>query len=267
MKEKGGTPVKVRLEHLTKRFGNVTAIDDLSLEVMEGEFFVVVGPTACGKTTLLRLIAGLTKPNSGNIYIDGQLVNRVKPAKRGVRMVFQNYALYPHMKVYDPKRFSNLSFGLRIQRYLKERIKGVVSKVAYQVGIERELFPRKPRELSEGQKQKVAVGRALTIPPKVFLMDEPLRNLDPPSRIRVMSEIRRIHNEMMTTTIYVTHNLIEAMAMADRLGVMKEGTILQVGTVEQVCEHPANDFVADFIKYHDYSYYLRAVKRGLINRQ
>lgn len=267
MKEKAETPVKVRLEHLTKRFGRVVAINDLSLEVMDGEFFVVVGPNACGKTTLLRLIAGLTKPNSGNIYIDGQLVNRVKPAKRGVRMVFQNYALYPHMKVYDPEKYSNLSFALRIRRYLAEGIRGIVSTVADQVGIERELFPRKPRELSEGQKQKVAVGRALTIPPRVFLMDEPLRNLDPPSRIRVMSEIRRIHNELGTTTIYVTHNLIEAIAMADRLGIMREGTIQQVGTVEQVCERPANDFVADFIKYHDYSYYLRAIRRGLSNRQ
>jgi len=257
----------VRVENLTKTFDRVTAVKNVSFEVKNEEFFVLVGPNGCGKTTILRLIAGLINPDSGNIYIKDRLVNDVKPAERGVSMVFQGYALWPHMKVFDEKAYSNLSFGLRIQKYLTERIKGVVGKVADQVGIERKLFSRKPDQLSAGEKQKVAVGRAITIPPKVFLMDEPLSNLDPPSRLHVMSEIKRIHDEMKTTTIYVTQNLVEAMAMANRIAVMKEGTIQQVGTPEQVCSHPANDFVADFIKYHDYLYYLHGRRTKLTNKK
>lgn len=250
----------VRVENLTKRFGRVIAVKGINLEVGNGEFFVIVGPNGCGKTTLLRLIAGLIKPDSGNIYIEDRIVNEVKPADRGVRMVFQSYALYPHMKVFDKKKHSNLSFALKVRRFLTERIMGIVGRVADEVGIERKLFHRKPNQLSQGEKQKVAVGRAITIPPKVFLMDEPLSNLDPPSRVRVISEIRRIHDELRTTSIYVTQNLVEAMAIADRLAVMKEGTIQQVGTPEQVYNHPANDFVADFIKYYDYAYHLRALR-------
>jgi len=246
----------VRLENLTKRFDRVTAVNNVSLDVANGEFFVMIGPNGCGKTTILRLIAGLINPDSGNIYIGDRLVNDLKPVERGVSMVFQGYALWPHMKVFDEKAYSNLSFGLKIQKYLKERIKGIAGKVADQVGIERKLFSRKPYQLSAGQKQKVAIGRAITIPPKVFLMDEPLSNLDPPSRLRVMSEIKRIHDELKTTTIYVTQNLVEAIAMADRIAIIKEGTIQQVGTPEQVYNHPVNNFVADFIKYHDYLYYL-----------
>jgi len=253
---------KVRLEGLTKTFGHVTAVKEVSFETFDEEFFVIVGPNGCGKTTILRLIAGLTEPDSGNIYIGDRLVNNLKPEERSVSMVFQGYALWPHMKVFDEKAYSNLSFGLKIQKYLTERIKGIGEKVADQVGIERKLFSRKPDQLSAGEKQKVAIGRAITIPPKVFLMDEPLSNLDPPSRVHVMSEIKRIHDELKTTTIYVTHNLVEALAMADRLAVMKEGTIQQVGTPEQVCSHPANDFVADFIKYHDYLYYLHTRRKN-----
>lgn len=251
----------VKLEKLRKRFGRVTAVENVNLEVNDGEFFVIVGPNGCGKTTLLRLIAGLIEPDSGNIYIEDMLVNRFKPADRGVRMVFQSYALYPHMKVFDERRHSNLSFALKIRSFLTERIRGVVERVADMVGIDRKLFDRKPNQLSQGEKQKVAVGRAITLPPKVFLMDEPLSNLDPPSRVRVISEIRRIHDELRTTTIYVTQNLVEAMAIADRLAVMKEGTIQQVGTPEDVYKHPVNDFVADFIKYYDYTYQLRAIKK------
>jgi len=253
---------KVKLEGLTKTFDHILAVKDVSFEANDEEFFVIVGPNGCGKTTILRLIAGLIEPDSGNIYIGDKLVNDLKPVERGVSMVFQGYALWPHMKVFDEKSYSNLSFGLKIQKYLTEKIKGTVRKVADQVGIDRQLFSRKPDQLSAGQKQKVAVGRAITMPPKVFLMDEPLSNLDPPSRLRVMSEIKRIHDELKSTTIYVTHNLVEAMAMADRIAVMKEGTIQQVGTPEQVCSHPANDFVADFIKYHDYSYYLRTRRKN-----
>jgi len=246
----------VRLENLMKRFDRVTAVNNVSLDVANEEFFAMIGPNGCGKTTILRLIAGLTEPDSGSIYIGDRLVNNLKPEERSVNMVFQGYALWPHMKVFDEKAYSNLSFGLKIQKYLRERITGIAGKVAHQVGIDTKLFSRKPGQLSAGEKQKVAIGRAITIPPTVFLMDEPLSNLDPPSRLRVMSEIKRIHEELKTTTIYVTQNLTEAMAMADRMAVMKEGTIQQVGTPEQVSSHPSNDFVADFIKYHDYLYYL-----------
>jgi len=250
----------VRLENLTKRFDRVTAVNNVSLEVANGEFFVLIGPNGCGKTTILRLIAGLIDPDSGNIYIDDKLVNNVKPAERNVNMVFQGYALWPHMKVFDDKTYTNLSFALKIQKNLPEKIKSKVRNVADQVGIERKLFSRKPNQLSAGQKQKVAIGRAITIPPKVFLMDEPLSNLDPPSRLHVMSEIKKLHDQMKTTTIYVTQNLVEAMAMADRIAIMKEGTIQQVDTPQQVYNHPANDFVADFIKYHDYLHQLHTRK-------
>jgi len=246
----------VRLENLTKRFDSILAVNNVSLEVANGEFFVLVGPNGCGKTTILRLIAGLINQDNGNIYIEDKLVNDVKPVERGVSMVFQGYALWPHMKVFDEKTYTNLSFALKIQKNLTEKIKRTVRNVADQVGIERKLFSRKPDQLSAGQKQKVAIGRAITIPPKVFLMDEPLSNLDPPSRLRVMSEIKRLHDELKTTTIYVTQNLVEAIAMADRIAVMKEGTIQQVDTPEQVYNHPVNEFVADFIKYHDYLHYI-----------
>nr|MDO8132562.1 ABC transporter ATP-binding protein [Candidatus Njordarchaeum guaymaensis] len=244
--------MRVKLENLTKRFGQIAAVNNVSFEVMNEEFFVLIGPNGCGKTTILRLIAGLIDPDSGNIYIEDKLVNDAKPAERGVNMVFQNYALWPHMKVFDEKTYTNLSFALKIQKNLTEKIRRTVRKVADQVGIERKLFSRKPDQLSAGQKQKVAIGRALTIPPRVFLMDEPLSNLDPPNRLHVMSEIKKIHDELKTTTIYVTQNLAEAMAMGDRVAVMKEGTIQQIDTPEQVYSHPANEFVADFIKYHDY---------------
>lgn len=244
------------LDSVTKWFGDTVAVDSVNLNIPHGEFFVIVGPTGCGKTTLLRLVAGLIKPDRGRIYIDGTLVNDLPPPKRGVSMVFQSYALYPHMRVFDEKRYSNLSFALKIRKYLSPKIKSVVENVAEQVGIEKRLFPRKPKELSAGQQQKVAVGRSITVPPRIFLMDEPLSNLDPRSRVKVMDEIRRLHSELKTTMVYVTHNLVEAMAVADRMAVMNEGAIEQVDTPENVYSHPANEFVADFIRYFDFGYQL-----------
>ncbi len=251
---------KVTLENLTKKFGKVVAVNDVNLQIRDREFFVLVGPNGCGKTTLLGLIAGIIQPDKGNIYIDDVLVNNLSPSERGVRMVFQSYALYPHMKVYDERKHSNLSFALKLRRFMTEKIRSIVSRVAEDVGIQRELFDRKPHELSQGEKQKVAVGRALTITPKVLLMDEPMSNIDPPSRVKMMKKIRQLHEELRITTIYVTQNLNEGMALADRLGVMNEGKIIQVGTPEQILNHPVNEFVADFIKYYDYTSYLRSFR-------
>jgi len=242
------------LVDLTKKFGDVIAVDSLNLFIPHGEFFVVVGPSGCGKTTLLKLIAGLLKPDGGRIYIDGVLVNDLPPVRRGVNMVFQSYALFPHMKVFDEKKYSNLSFALKLRKYVTPKIKKIVENVSEQVGIERSLYPRKPGELSAGQQQKVAVGRSILIPPKILLMDEPLSNLDPQSRIKVSDEIRKLHKELETTTVYVTHNLVEAMALADRMAVMNRGGIEQVDTPENIYSHPANEFVADFIKYFDFGY-------------
>lgn len=252
---------KVTLENLTKKFGKVVAVNDVNLQIRDREFFVLVGPNGCGKTTLLGLIAGIIQPDKGNIYIDDVLVNNLSPSERGVRMVFQSYALYPHMKVYDERKHSNLSFALKLRRFMTEKIRSIVSRVAEDVGIRMELFDRKPHELSQGEKQKVAVGRALTITPKVLLMDEPMSNIDPPSRVKMMEKIRQLHEELRITTIYVTQNLNEGMALADRLGVMNEGKIIQVGTPEQILNHPVNEFVADFIKYYDYTSYLRPFRR------
>lgn len=242
---------KLELRNVTKRFGKVLALTDVSLTVAEGEFFVVVGPNGSGKTTLLRVIAGLVKPDSGEVYIDGVNVNELPPWQRGVRMVFQGYALFPHMKVYDARRLANLNFPLRIRKFLKEDIMRVVSDVTDRVGIEKALYPRRPGELSEGQKQKVAVGRALTIDPKILLLDEPLSNLDPVSRLRVRDEIRRIHREIKATTLYVTHNLPEAMALADRLAVVDQGAIQQIGPPREVYEKPGNEFVHVFMHSSD----------------
>jgi ABC-type sugar transport system ATPase subunit len=242
---------KLELRNVTKRFGKILALDNLNLAVARGEFFVVVGPNGSGKTTLLRVIAGLVAPDAGEVYIDGENVNHVPPAQRGVRMVFQGYALFPHLKVYDERRFSNLNFPLKIRKFLREEMVKVISTVTGRVGIEPDLFPRKPDQLSAGQKQKVAVGRALTLVPKLFVLDEPLSNLDPLSRVKVREEIRRIHGEINATTLYVTHNLPEAIALGDRLAVLDHGAIQQIGTPREVHDRPANDFVRLFIHSYD----------------
>jgi ABC-type sugar transport system ATPase subunit len=243
---------KLELRNVTKRFGEIIALDAVTFSVDEGEFFVVVGPNGSGKTTLLRVIAGLARPEAGDVYIGGARVNDLPPSQRGVRMIFQGYALFPHLKVYDERRLANLNFPLKIRKFLREEIVKVVAKVTRRVGIEEELYPRWPDQLSAGQKQKVAVGRALTIPPTVFVLDEPLSNLDPMSRVRVRDEIRRIHHEIKATTLYVTHNLPEAMALGDRLAVLNQGVIQQIGPPREVFERPVNEFVRVFIHSYDF---------------
>lgn len=242
---------KVILEKVTKRFDSVLAVNNLSLETQEKEFLVIVGPSGCGKTTTLRLIAGLETPDSGNIYIGGKLVNDVGPGKRGVQMIFPNYALYPHMKVLSEKDYSNLNFALKIRHWMDKDIKARVEDVASRVGIEKRLFSRKPDTLSEGEKQRVAIGRAIVVPPQVFLMDDPMTNLDPPRRVQVREEIVKVHRELGTTTVYVTHNMADAMGMADRIAVMQDGSIIQLATPEELYYHPLNDFVQDFIRAFD----------------
>lgn len=209
---------KVVLEHVYKRFsGGVTAVKDATLEIKDKEFVVFVGPSGCGKTTSLRMVAGLEDVTEGNIYIGDTLVNNVPPKDRDIAMVFQNYALYPHMDVYG-----NMAFGLKLRKFPKSEIDRRVKEAAKILGIEN-LLDRKPKALSGGQRQRVALGRAIVREPKVFLMDQPLSNLDAKLRVQTRAEISKLHNRLQTTFIYVTHDQIEAMTMADRMVVMKDG--------------------------------------------
>ena len=252
--------VKVKLKGLTKKFDDILAVKNLNLEILDKEFMVLIGPTGCGKTTTLRLIAGLERQDHGEIFIDNQPMNDVGVGRRGVQMIFQNFALWPHMRVMDEKKYANINFALKIRKWISRDIKDKAEDVARKIGIERQLFSRKPPELSEGQKQKVAIGRAIVIPPKVFLMDEPMSNIDPPAKIKLKKEILRVHQELGTTTLYVTHNMADAMAMADRIAVMKEGTIIQVDTPRGLYERPVDNFVADFVKSTDISFIFKAGK-------
>lgn len=232
---------KVMLKDLTKRFGKVVAVNKLSLEVKDGEFVVLLGPSGCGKTTTLRLIAGLESPDEGEIYIGGRLVNDLPPKDRNIAMVFQNYALYPHMTVFD-----NLAFPLKMAKYPKEEIRKRVVEVAKLLQIE-DLLDRKPRQLSGGQQQRVALGRAIVREPEVFLMDEPLSNLDAQLRVYMRAELKRLQKDLGITTIYVTHDQLEAMTMAERIAVMNAGTLQQYGTPDEIYYKPVNRFVAGFI--------------------
>lgn len=243
---------RLELRNVTKRFGDILALNAVSFRVDDGEFFTVVGPNGSGKTTLLKVIAGLVAPDTGDVFIDGVRVNDRPPWQRGVRMVFQGYALFPHLKVYDDRRLANLNFALKIRKFLQEEIVKVLATVTRRVGIEEDLYSRKPDQLSAGQKQKVAVGKALTIPPKIFLLDEPLSNLDPLSRLKVRDELRRIHGEIKATTLYVTHNLPEAMTLGDRLGVLNQGAIEQIGLPREVYDRPVNEFVNVFLHSFDF---------------
>ncbi len=231
----------ITFEHVTKRFDETTAVADLSIEVADGEFLVLVGPSGCGKTTALRMLAGLEDITSGRILIGDRVVNNIAPGARDVAMVFQSYALYPHMTVYD-----NLAFSLRNYGVPRPRSTGASGRppTLLELG---DLLKRKPRQLSGGQRQRVALGRAIVREPKAFLMDEPLSNLDAALRVQTRAEILRLQKRLGTTTIYVTHDQVEAMTMGDRIAVMNKGELQQLGTPEELYEHPANTFVARFI--------------------
>jgi multiple sugar transport system ATP-binding protein len=232
---------QVILKNVRKNFGRVTAVADFSLEIQDGEFMVFVGPSGCGKTTTLRMIAGLDDITSGEIYIGERLINRVPPKERDVAMVFQNYALYPHMSV-----FENMAFGLKLKKVPKPEIQSRVKWTAELLGISG-LLNRRPKELSGGQRQRVALGRAIVRTPQLYLFDEPLSNLDAKLRIQMRLELKKLHERIATTSIYVTHDQIEAMTMGDRIVVMKDGLIQQVGEPLELYFHPTNRFVASFI--------------------
>jgi multiple sugar transport system ATP-binding protein len=231
----------VILKNVAKRFKSVTAVDNLSIEIEDQEFAVLVGPSGCGKTTALRMIAGLEPVTSGEIYIGDRLVNDVAPKDRDIAMVFQNYALYPHMNVRN-----NLGFGLKIRKFPKEEIDQRVQEAAEILGIA-ELLDRKPKQLSGGQRQRVAVGRAIVRKPKVFLFDEPLSNLDAKLRVAMRAEISKLHQRLGATIIYVTHDQVEAMTMANRIFIMHNGALQQSGAPLEVYKQPTNRFVAGFI--------------------
>ncbi len=231
----------VTFEHVTKKYGEVTAVDDLSLEIGDGEFMVFVGPSGCGKTTSLRMIAGLEEISSGTLRIGDRVVNDVPPKDRDIAMVFQSYALYPHMSVRD-----NLAFGLKLRKFSKEDIDKRVKEAAGILSLEK-LLERKPKELSGGQRQRVALGRAIVREPAVFLMDEPLSNLDAKLRVQTRAEIARLHQRLKTTFVYVTHDQVEAMTMGTRIAVQNLGQLQQVGTPKELYDNPANRFVAGFI--------------------
>lgn len=233
---------ELRLENIYKIYDNkVTAVSDFNLHIQDKEFIVFVGPSGCGKSTTLRMIAGLEDISKGDFYIDEKRVNDVAPKDRDIAMVFQNYALYPHMSVYD-----NMAFGLKLRKIAKDEIDRRVKEAARILGLEQYL-DRKPKALSGGQRQRVALGRAIVRDAKVFLMDEPLSNLDAKLRVQMRAEITKLHNRLQTTTIYVTHDQTEAMTMATRLVVMKDGIIQQVGAPKEVYDKPENLFVAGFI--------------------
>jgi multiple sugar transport system ATP-binding protein len=232
---------EVRLENIVKKFDEVVAVDDFNLTIEDKEFVVLVGPSGCGKTTTLRMIAGLESITSGNIFIGEQLINRLPAKDRNIAMVFQNYALYPHMSV-----FENMAFSLEMRKRPKDEIKQRVAEAAEILGIQ-PLLARKPKQLSGGQRQRVAVGRAIVRKPEVFLFDEPLSNLDAKLRVQTRLELKKLHERLATTAVYVTHDQVEAMTMGDRIVVMKDGLIQQVGSPLELYDEPANRFVGGFI--------------------
>jgi multiple sugar transport system ATP-binding protein len=232
---------RVGIESVRKRFGDVEVLHGVDIDIPDGSFTVLVGPSGCGKSTLLRMIAGLENISAGHITIGGQVVNQVPPKQRDIAMVFQNYALYPHMTVRD-----NMAFALTLTKTSQNRIDEQVGRAAAILGLG-ELLDRYPRQLSGGQRQRVAMGRAIVRDPQVFLFDEPLSNLDAKLRVQMRTEIKSLHQRLKTTSIYVTHDQIEAMTMADQIVVMHDGRVEQTGSPLQLYDHPANRFVAGFI--------------------
>ena len=232
---------EIRLEHITKRFGDVVAVDDMNLEVHDQEFVVFLGPSGCGKTTTLRAIAGLEHPDEGDIFIDGKRVNALSPADRDIAFVFQFYALYPHLTVYD-----NIAFPLKAMKSPKSEIQERVKEVATILQIQT-MLDRKPSHLSGGEMQRVALGRAMVRQPKAFLMDEPMSNLDAKLRVDMRTELKRLQRRLGATTIFVTHDQIEAMSMADRIVIMHQGSLQQIGTPHEVYNQPQTVFVAQFM--------------------
>src|SRR4051812_27892698 len=232
---------EVILRNIVKKINEHTIVDSVSLEIPDREFCVLVGPSGCGKTTTLRMIAGLEEITSGEVWIGNRLVNGVPPKDRDIAMVFQNYALYPHMTAYE-----NMAFGLKLRKFSKKEIDARVREAAEILNLTH-LLERRPKELSGGQRQRVAVGRAIVRKPKVFLFDEPLSNLDAKLRVQMRSEISKLHDRLQTTMIYVTHDQIEAMTMGDRIVVMKDGVIQQVQAPLAIYNNPTNKFVASFI--------------------
>jgi multiple sugar transport system ATP-binding protein len=232
---------RVLLKNLNKKYDETHAVKDVNLEIRDREFVVLVGPSGCGKTTTLRMVAGLEEITSGEISIDGRVVNDLPPMDRDIAMVFQNYALYPHMSVYD-----NMAFGLKMRKFGRDEIEKRVRQAAEILGIQ-PLLERRPRQLSGGQRQRVALGRAIVRHPRVFLFDEPLSNLDAKLRVQMRVELKRLHERLETTAIYVTHDQVEAMTLGDRVVVMKDGLVQQVGEPLELYGRPANRFVAGFI--------------------
>src|SRR5580698_5915186 len=232
---------RVAMRSLNKNYDEVRAVIDVNLDIRDKEFVVLVGPSGCGKTTTLRMVAGLESITGGEISIDEKVVNELPPMDRDIAMVFQNYALYPHMTVYD-----NMAFGLKMRKFDKSEIEKRVKEAADILGIQ-ELLKRKPRQLSGGQRQRVALGRAIVRHPRVFLFDEPLSNLDAKLRVQMRVELKKLHERLSTTAIYVTHDQVEAMTLGDRVVVMKDGMVQQVGEPLELYNAPINRFVAGFI--------------------
>jgi len=236
------------LRNISRSFGPVVAVDQIDLAVKQDEFLVVIGESGCGKTTLLRIIAGLETPDTGEVLIGGAPMNNVPAGRRNVQLIFQNYALWPHMRVFEDRKYANLTLPLRIRKWSVDAIRELIRPLAARLNIEERLFSRKPQELSAGQQQRIALARAMTTAPRILLMDEPFSNLDPGNRRRVRAEIRAFHKEHHLTTMFVTHNLEDAIELGDRIALMHEGRLEQVDTAENLMRHPATERVADYFR-------------------
>ncbi len=246
--------MSVRFDHVSKRFGALEALIDFTLDVDDGEFLVLLGPSGCGKTTALRILAGLDEPTTGDVLIDGRVVTELPPHNRDIAMVFQNYALYPHMNVFD-----NMAFGLRARKVPRREIDSLVHDAARLLGID-DLLKKRPGQLSGGQRQRVALGRAIVRRPRAFLMDEPLSNLDAKLRAQTRVELIRLHRRLASTVLYVTHDQTEAMTMGRRIAVLDRGRLQQVGTPRDIYERPDNRFVAEFVGIPSMSFFSSAIR-------